>query len=53
MHYTTFGRRTGLRVSQYALASGNFGTCWGVGAERDDVQAIFTGWRQTVQRPSR
>jgi aryl-alcohol dehydrogenase-like predicted oxidoreductase len=32
MRYTTFGRRTGLRVSQYALGTGNFGTRWGAGA---------------------
>jgi aryl-alcohol dehydrogenase-like predicted oxidoreductase len=26
MHYQTFGRRTGLRVSEYALGTGSFGT---------------------------
>ena len=26
MRYTTFGRLTGLRVSQYALGTANFGT---------------------------
>lgn len=26
MRYTTFGRRTGLRVSEYALGTANFGT---------------------------
>ncbi|MET0704642.1 MAG: aldo/keto reductase [Mycobacterium sp.] len=26
MHYQTFGRRTGLRVSEYALGTANFGT---------------------------
>ena len=41
MRYTTFGRRTGLRVSQYALGAGNFGTGLGVGAERDEAKAIF------------
>jgi aryl-alcohol dehydrogenase-like predicted oxidoreductase len=41
MRYTTFGRRTGLRVSQYALGTGNFGTGWGAGAERDEARAIF------------
>ena len=34
MRYTTFGRRTGLRVSEYGLGTGNFGTQWGMGAER-------------------
>lgn len=28
MRYTTFGRRSGLRVSEYALGTGNFGTAW-------------------------
>lgn len=41
MRYTTFGHRTGLRVSQYALGTGNFGTGWGTGAERDDAKAIY------------
>ncbi|KAA1398331.1 aldo/keto reductase [Aeromicrobium ginsengisoli] len=41
MRYTTFGRSTGLRVSQYALGTGNFGTGWGAGAERDEAKQIF------------
>ena len=41
MHYTTFGRRCGLRVSQYALGTGNFGTGWGAGAEPDEARQIF------------
>lgn len=41
MRYTTFGARTGLRVSQYALGTGNFGTGWGAGASDDDARAIF------------
>ncbi|KXF51330.1 oxidoreductase [Rhodococcus sp. SC4] len=41
MRYTTFGRRTGLRVSQYALGTGNFGTGWGAGAEKDEAKKIF------------
>src|SRR4051794_9726526 len=41
MRYTTFGRRTGLRVSEYALGAGNFGTRWGTGAERPEAQKIF------------
>jgi aryl-alcohol dehydrogenase-like predicted oxidoreductase len=41
MRYTTFGRRTGLRVSEYGLGTGNFGTGWGTGAERDEAKAIF------------
>ncbi|WP_028938263.1 aldo/keto reductase [Pseudonocardia spinosispora] len=41
MRYTTFGRRTGLRVSEYALGAGNFGTGWGVGADLDASRAVF------------
>ncbi|TDD53375.1 aldo/keto reductase [Saccharopolyspora elongata] len=41
MRYTTFGRRTGLRISEYALGTGNFGTGWGAGTERDEAKAIF------------
>ena len=38
MRYTTFGRLTGLRVSQYALGTANFGTA--------DSSAGATGSRQ-------
>jgi aryl-alcohol dehydrogenase-like predicted oxidoreductase len=41
MRYTTFGRRTGLRVSEYALGTGNFGTGWGAGADRDESRRMF------------
>lgn len=41
MRYTTFGRRTGLRVSQYALGTGNFGTGWGAGAEPGEARRMF------------
>jgi aryl-alcohol dehydrogenase-like predicted oxidoreductase len=41
MRYSTFGRNTGLRVSEYALGTGNFGTGWGSGAERDAARAMF------------
>lgn len=41
MHYMTFGRRTGLRVSQYALGTANFGTAWGAGAEKDEARGIL------------
>lgn len=41
MRYTTFGRRTGLRISQYALGTGNFGTGWGAGTERGEAKSIF------------
>jgi aryl-alcohol dehydrogenase-like predicted oxidoreductase len=41
MRYTTFGWKTGLRVSEYGLGAGNFGTGWGFGAERAEAKAIF------------
>ncbi|WP_330300591.1 aldo/keto reductase [Streptomyces sp. NBC_00503] len=41
MRYTTFGHRTGLRVSEYALGTANFGTGWGAGAELDEARRIF------------
>ncbi|WP_149179207.1 aldo/keto reductase [Streptomyces sp. TRM49041] len=41
MRYTTFGRNTGLRVSEYALGTANFGTLWGGGAKRDEARRIF------------
>lgn len=40
MHYTTFGRRTGLRVSEWALGTGSFGTS-DPSAGRDVSGAIF------------
>ena len=42
MRYLTFGTRTGLRVSELALGTGNFGTGWGSGAEFDDAKTMFT-----------
>ncbi|HEY3306473.1 MAG TPA: aldo/keto reductase [Candidatus Binatia bacterium] len=41
MRYKIFGRRTGLRVSELALGAGNFGTRWGVGAEREEAKRVF------------
>ncbi|MFK8906394.1 aldo/keto reductase [Streptomyces sp. YS-3] len=41
MRHTTFGHRTGLRVSEYALGTANFGTGWGAGAEPDEARRIF------------
>ncbi|MFE4654950.1 aldo/keto reductase [Streptomyces sp. NPDC056707] len=41
MRYTTFGHRTGLRVSEYALGTGNFGTGWGAGADLDESRRMF------------
>ncbi|MDP5316970.1 aldo/keto reductase [Streptomyces poriferorum] len=41
MQYRAFGRRAGLRVSEYALGTANFGTGWGAGAEPDEARRIF------------
>jgi aryl-alcohol dehydrogenase-like predicted oxidoreductase len=41
MRYTTLGRRTGLRISEYGLGAGNFGTAWGAGATKEESQRIF------------
>ncbi|MCA7014746.1 aldo/keto reductase [Dickeya dadantii] len=41
MHYTTFGRNTGLRVSELALGTGNFGTGWGYGSEKEEAKQVF------------
>lgn len=43
MKYTAFGK-TGLRVSQVALGTGNFGTGWGHGAGADVAAAIFNSY---------
>jgi len=44
MQYTTFGRRTGLRISELALGTGNFGTRWGYGSEREEAKSVFDGY---------
>lgn len=44
MKYKTFGRRTGLRVSELALGTGNFGTGWGYGAEKAEARSMFDGY---------
>ncbi|WP_248511709.1 hypothetical protein [Streptomyces sp. D2-8] len=43
MRYTAFGRKTGLRVCEYALGTANFGTGWGAGAEPTRPAASSTG----------
>ena len=43
MKYLPFGK-TGLRVSQVALGTGNFGTGWGYGAEPDTAESIFNAY---------
>jgi aryl-alcohol dehydrogenase-like predicted oxidoreductase len=41
MRYKIFGRRTGLRVAELALGTGNFGTGWGHGAEPGEARRMF------------
>lgn len=41
MRYMAFGRRTGLRVSEYALGTANFGTAWGGGADHAEARKMF------------
>jgi aryl-alcohol dehydrogenase-like predicted oxidoreductase len=45
MRYRVFGR-TGLRVSQLALGTGNFGKGWGYGSDKGDAEAIFRSYRE-------
>lgn len=45
MKYTVFGK-TGLRVSQVALGTGNFGTGCGYGADPDAAQAVFNAYAE-------
>lgn len=41
MRYRILGQHTGLRVSQAALGTGNFGTAWGYGADAAQARAMF------------
>ncbi|PPE72525.1 oxidoreductase [Solimonas fluminis] len=45
MRYRIFGR-TGLRVSSFALGTGNFGKGWGYGSDRGDAEAIYRAYRE-------
>ena len=45
MKYALFGK-TGLRVSQIALGTGNFGTGWGHGADPDTSKAVFNAYAE-------
>jgi aryl-alcohol dehydrogenase-like predicted oxidoreductase len=40
MQHFTFGRNNGLRVSELALGTGNFGTRWGYGTEPEEARQI-------------
>jgi aryl-alcohol dehydrogenase-like predicted oxidoreductase len=43
VQYTLFGN-TGLRVSQLALGTGNFGTGWGYGTDADESEGILNAY---------
>ncbi|MCI4236921.1 aldo/keto reductase [Dickeya dianthicola] len=45
MKYTSFGK-TGLRVSQVVLGTGNFGTGWGYGSDPDASKAVFDAYAE-------
>lgn len=45
MNYTLFGK-TGLRVSQLALGTGNFGMGWGHGADAETSTAVFNAYAE-------
>lgn len=45
MKYRAFGK-TGLRVSQVALGTANFGTGWGYGADPDVAEAVFNAYAE-------
>jgi diketogulonate reductase-like aldo/keto reductase len=42
----TFGRRTGLRVSEYALGTATFGTSPSAGTGREDARTIFNSFAE-------
>lgn len=44
MRYKLFGRGTGLRVSEFALGCGLFGTRWGYGAEAPDAKRMLDAY---------
>jgi len=46
MRYMTFGRRTGLRVSELALGAATFGTAWGYGAAPAEARRLFDGYAE-------
>jgi len=46
MHHITFGCRTGLRVSEYALGTANFGTGPSATAQPDEARAIFEAFAE-------
>lgn len=41
MRYKLFGGYSGLRISEYALGAGTFGTGWGYGSDPNEARRIF------------
>ena len=46
LHYKIFGKHTGLRVSEFSLGTGMFGTQWGYGAEPEEARRIFDAYAE-------
>jgi aryl-alcohol dehydrogenase-like predicted oxidoreductase len=46
MRYKIFGRHTSLRVSEFSLGTGMFGTRWGYGSEREESRRIFDAYAE-------
>lgn len=47
MRYKLFGKKTGLRVSEYVLGTANFGTAWGGhGAEPGEARRILNAYAE-------
>ncbi|MCS5735124.1 aldo/keto reductase [Herbiconiux daphne] len=46
MRYTTLGTETGLRVSEFALGTSNFGTKWATGADQAASKQIFDSFAE-------
>lgn len=44
MRYRIFGQ-SGLRLSRFALGTGNFGRGWGYGSTDEEARAIYTAYR--------
>ncbi|WP_222597202.1 aldo/keto reductase [Chitinophaga pinensis] len=44
MNYKIFGKKSGLRVSELALGTGNFGTRWGHGASPEESKKVFDAY---------
>lgn len=44
MKYQIFGQKSGLRVSTLALGTGNFGTVWPFGSNKEEAKTVFDGY---------